>query len=103
MGKYTDQLNNLRERRHIISSNYRRVMDAYGGMMDEKYRRLNEAQYEINLSSIDRDIAQAERLADKERIEEITAGVLANLSKEGGKAMRDIAGEFQKAMKNIRL
>lgn len=44
-----------------------------------------------------------ERLADKERIDEITAGVLANLSKEGGKAMRDIAGEFQKAMKNIKL
>ena len=71
--------------------------------MDEKYRLLNEAHYEISMSSIDRDIAQAERLADKERIEEISAGVLANLSKEGGKAMRDIAGEFQKAMKNIRL
>ena len=78
-------------------------MDTYGGIMDEKYRCLNEAHYEITLSSIDRDIAQAERLADKERIEEITAGVLANLSKEGGKTMRDIAGEFQKAMKNIRL
>ena len=103
MGKYTDQLNNLRERRQIISSNYRRLMDTYGGLMDEKYRRFNEANYEIGLSSIDRDIAQAERLADKERIEEISAGVLANLSKEGGKAMRDIAGEFQKAMKNIKL
>lgn len=78
-------------------------MDTYGGVMDDKYRRLNEAHYEINLSSIDRDISQAERLADKERIEEISAGVLANLSKEGGKAMRDIAGEFQKAMKNIKL
>lgn len=87
----------------MISSNYRRLMNTYGGVMDEKHRRLNEAHYEISLSSIDRDIAQAERLADKERIEEITAGVLANLSKEGGKAMRDIAGEFQKAMKNIRL
>lgn len=71
--------------------------------MDDKYRRFNETNYEINLSSIDRDIARAERLADKERIEEISAGVLANLAKEGGKAMRDIAGEFQKAMKNIRL
>lgn len=70
--------------------------------MNDKYRQFNEAQYEISLSSIDRDIAQAERLADKERIDEITAGVLANLSKESGKAMRDIAGEFQKAMKNIR-
>ena len=68
MGKYTDQLNNLRERRQILSSNYRRLMDTYGGVMDEKYRRLNEANYEITLSSIDRDIAQAERLADKERI-----------------------------------
>lgn len=87
----------------MISSNYRRLMNTYGGVMDEKYRHLNEAHYEISLSSIDRDITQAERLADKERIEEITAGVLANLSKEGGKAMRDIAGEFQKAMKNIRL
>lgn len=55
------------------------------------------------MTSLDRDIARAERLADKERIDEITAGVLANLSKEGGKAMRDIAGEFQKAMKNIKL
>lgn len=87
----------------MISSNYRRLMNTYGGVMDDKYRRLNEAHYEISLSSINRDIAQAERLADKERIEEISAGVLANLSKEGGKAMRDIAGEFQKAMKNIRL
>lgn len=78
-------------------------MDTYGGIIDEKYRCLNEAYYEIALSSIDRDIAHAERLADKERIDEITAGVLANLSKEGGKAMRDIAGEFQKAMKNIKL
>ena len=78
-------------------------MDTYGGVMDDKYRRFNETNYEINLSSIDRDIARAERLADKDRIEEISAGVLANLSKEGGKAMRDIAGEFQKAMKNIRL
>ena len=71
--------------------------------MDDKYRRLNESHYEISMSSIDRDIAQAERLADKERIEEITAGVLANLSKEGGKAMRDIAGELQKALKSIKL
>lgn len=77
-------------------------MGTYGGVMNDKYRQFNEAQYEISLSSIDRDIAQAERLADKERIDEITAGVLANLSKESGKAMRDIAGEFQKAMKNIR-
>lgn len=103
MGKYTDQLNNLRERRCFMQSNYRRLMDAYGGIMDEKYRCLNDAHYEIALSGIDRDIARAERLADKERIDEITAGVLANLSKEGGKAMRDIAGEFQKAMKNIKL
>ena len=103
MGKYTDQLNNLRERRRFMQSNHRRLMDAYGGVMDDQYRRLNEDHYEINLSSIDREIAQTERLADKERIEEITAGVLANLSKEGGKAMRDIAGEFQKAMKNIKL
>lgn len=71
--------------------------------MDEKYRRFNETEYEITMTSLDRDIARAERLADKERIDEITAGVLANLSKEGGKAMRDIAGEFQKAMKNIKL
>lgn len=103
MGKYTDQLNNLRERRRFMQSNHRRLMDAYGGIMDEKYRCLNESHYEIALSSIDRDIARAERLVDKERIDEITAGVLANLSKEGGKAMRDIAGEFQKAMKNIKL
>lgn len=32
-------------------------MDTYGGVMDDKYRRLNEANYEISLSSIDRDIA----------------------------------------------
>ena len=48
--------------------------------MDERYRCLSEAHYGIALSSIDRDKAHAERLADKERIEEITAGVLANLS-----------------------
>lgn len=103
MGKHTDELNALRERRNTISNNYRRLLGTYGGIMNDTYRRFNEVEYELNLSSIDRDIARAERLADKERIDEITAGVLANLSKEGGKAMRDIAGEFQKAMKNIRL
>ena len=49
MGKYTDQLNNLRERRCFMQSNYRRLMDAYGGIMDEKYKCLNEAHYKIAL------------------------------------------------------
>lgn len=44
-----------------------------------------------------------ERLADQERIDEITAGVLANLSKDGSKAVKDIANELQKALQSIKL
>ena len=71
--------------------------------MDEIYRNYNVQTHEHDLHRIDRQIAEAERLADKERIDEITAGVLANPSKDGSKAVKDIANELQKALKNIKL
>ena len=45
----------------------------------------------------------AERRAQQEQIDEISKGVLANLSKEGSKAAKDIASELQKALKSIKL
>jgi len=52
---------------------------------------------------LDRQIREAERLAQQEQIDEITKGVLNNLSKEGSKAAKDIAKEMQKALKSIKL
>ena len=52
---------------------------------------------------LDRQIREAERLAQQEQIDEITQGVLKNLSKEGSKAAKDIAAELQRALKSIKL
>ena len=52
---------------------------------------------------LDRQIREAERLAQQEQIDEITNGVLKNLSKEGSKAAKDIAAELQRALKSIKL
>ena len=47
--------------------------------------------------------AQAERLADAERAQEITEQVLKNLTDSGGKAVKDIAVELQKALNGLKL
>ena len=71
--------------------------------MDDFYKQLNEQHYLIRMEGYEREIREAERLAQKEQIEEITQGVLKNLSKEGSKAAKDIASELQKALKSIKL
>ena len=71
--------------------------------MDDLYKQLNEQHYLIRMEGYEREIREAERLAQKEQIEEITQGVLKNLSKEGSKAAKDIATELQKALKSIKL
>ena len=55
------------------------------------------------MEDYDREIREAERKAQQEQIDEISKGVLANLSKEGSKAAKDIASELQKALKSIKL
>ncbi|MBQ8619303.1 MAG: hypothetical protein IJ418_17620 [Clostridia bacterium] len=55
------------------------------------------------MHQLDREIRAAEKLAQQEQIDEITQGVLKNLSKEGSKAAKDIAAEMQKALKSIKL
>lgn len=71
--------------------------------MDDLYKQLNEQHYLIRMEGYEREIREAERLAQKEQIEEITQGVLKNLSKEGSKAAKDISSELQKALKSIKL
>ena len=46
---------------------------------------------------------QEEKAAQQEQIEAIAAGVYLELTKEGGKAAREIAAELQKALKSIKL
>lgn len=52
---------------------------------------------------MEREIQQAERLADAERAQEITEQVLKNLTDSGGKAAKDIATELQKALNGLKL
>ena len=75
----------------------------FSSVMDDNYKRLNEQQHAMNMNYLDRQIREAERLAQQEQIDEITKGVLNNLSKEGSKAAKDIAKEMQKALKSIKL
>ena len=71
--------------------------------MDDNAKRLNQQNHSFSMNYLDRQIREAERLAQQEQIDEITKGVLANLSKEGNKAAKDIAAEIQKALKSIKL
>ena len=71
--------------------------------MDDLYRQLNEQHHSIRMEGYEREIREAEGLAQKEQIDEITQGVLKNLTKEGSKAAKDIASELQKALKSIKL
>lgn len=103
MGKYADQLNHLRQRRHFMQYIYHQQMALFGGQMDDIYRNYNEQTHDHDLQRIDREIAQVERLADQERVDELTASVLANLSKDSSKAAKDIANELQKALQSIKL
>ena len=103
MGKHIDNLNRLRELRYTKESNYRNNMAMFSSVMDDNNRRLNEQHYEISMGQLDREIRAAEKLAQQEQIDEITQGVLKNLSKEGSKVAKDIAAEMQKALKSIKL
>lgn len=78
-------------------------MAAFGGQMNDIYRNYNVQTHEHDLQSIDREIAAAERLADQERIQEITDSVMKNLEKDGNKAAQSIAADLQKALKSIKL
>ena len=71
--------------------------------MDDMYRQLNEQHHAMLMEDYDREIREAERKAQREQIDEISKGVLANLSKEGSKAAKDIASELQKALNSIKL
>lgn len=42
MGKYADQLNHLRQRRHFMQYIYHQQMALFGGQMDDIYRNYNE-------------------------------------------------------------
>ena len=54
--------------------------------MDDLYRQLNQQHHAMLMEDYDREIREAERKAQQEQIDEITRGVLNNLSKEGSKA-----------------
>lgn len=103
MGKHTEHLDSLRERQHFMQNSYNQKMAMFGGQMNDVYRSYNAQKHENVLRSIDREIAAAERLADQERIQEITDGVLKNLAKDGNKAAQSIAADLQKALKSIKL
>ena len=79
------------------------MMGRYGSQMDDMYRQFNQQHHAMLMEDYDREIREAERRAQQEQIDEISKGVLANLSKEGSKAAKDIASELQKALKSIKL
>lgn len=79
------------------------MMGRYGSQMDDMYRQLNQQHHAMLMEEYDREIREAERRAQQEQIDEISKGVLTNLSKEGSKAAKDIASELQKALKSIKL
>ena len=71
--------------------------------MDDLYSQLNQQHHAMLMEDYDREIREAERRAQQEQIDKISKGVLANLSKDGSKAAKDIAFELQKALKSIKL
>lgn len=103
MGKYINMLYTLREQRNDAQSCFDSMMGRYGSQMDDMYRQLNEQHHAMLMEDYDREIREVERRAQQEQIDEISKGVLANLSKEGSKAAKDIASELQKALNSIRL
>lgn len=103
MGKHTDHLNKLREWRHFKENNYQNTMAMFSSQMDDFYKRYNEQQHANSMYRLDRQIREAEKLAQQEQIDEITQGVLKNLSKEGSKTAKQMADELSKALKSIKL
>lgn len=103
MGKYINMLYTLREQRNDAQSCFDSMMGRYGSQMDDMYRQLNEQHHAMLMEDYDREIREVERRAQQEQIDEISKGVLANLSKEGSKAAKDIASELQKALNSIKL
>ena len=79
------------------------MMGRYGSQMDDMYRQFNQQHHAMLMEDYDREIREAERRAQQEQIDEISQGVLTNLSKEGSKAAKDIASELQKALNSIKL
>lgn len=103
MGKHTEHLNKLREWKHFKESNYQSTMAMFSSQMDDTYRRFNEQTHANSMYRLDRQIREAEKLAQQEQIDEITQGVLKNLSKEGSKTAKQMADELSKALKSIKL
>lgn len=71
--------------------------------MNDAYKNYNAQNHAISMRLMEREIQQAERLADAERAQEITEQVLKNLTDSGGKAAMDIAAELQKALNGLKL
>lgn len=86
-----------------MQDTYGRSMSMFGGLMNDTYRRYNEQSHGIDLAAIDKQIAEAERLADQERSREIADGALQNLTKDGSKAAKAIAADLQRALQSIRI
>lgn len=103
MGKHTDHLNYLREQRRMKESHFQHSMAIYSSIMDDNAKRLNQQNHSFRMNYLDRQIQEAEQLAQQEQIDEITKDVLNNFSKEGSKAAKDIANELQRALKSIKL
>lgn len=103
MGKQTDNLNALREQKALKERLYADTMGRFGGQMNDAYRNYNAQNHAISMRLMEREIQQAERLADAERAQEITEQVLKNLTDSGGKAAKDIAAELQKVLNGLKL
>ena len=103
MGKQTDNLNALREQKALKERLYADTMGRFGGQMNDAYKNYNAQNHVISMRLLEREIQQAERLADAERAQEITEQVLKNLTDSGGKAAKGIAAELQKALNGLKL
>ena len=103
MGKQTDNLNALREQKALKERLYADTMGRFGGQMNDAYKNYNAQNHVISMRLLEREIQQAECLADAERAQEITEQVLKNLTDSGGKAAMDIAAELQKALNGLKL
>ena len=78
-------------------------MGGWAAYQDGLYQSYNEHHQNIYRTAIDREIMQEEQAAIKEQMKQITADFHSELTKEGGKAAREIAAELQKALKGIKL
>ena len=103
MGKKAEHTKHLREQRALNEQRYSSQMALFGNQMDDVYKRYNEQHHALEMSTLDRQIRQAEAAAQQEQIEEMTQSILAQLSQDGQTIAKDIATEIQKALKSIRL